>query len=224
MKRLLIMTLLLGATGAVANGEEYRGFRTYNLSCDSEQSNLKYCRLRTDTVGVIKQKTTSGSKCNFGETWGYSSRYIWVNDGCAADFIVFEDMEGDDYKHIMCQSINYQVGTCPTREFVDPSSLRLVIQTSSSTCRLYESWGFDYDQWIDGDYLWTTDGCSGLFTYKAREVEPGIDPEPRPIEPSPPSPGIGPSPEPTPPSNGDFPPVEDGPIIVNPGPPVLMNP
>jgi hypothetical protein len=37
---------------------------------------------------VHLQTQHSRSECREGSSWGYTSEYIWVNNGCRADFRV----------------------------------------------------------------------------------------------------------------------------------------
>ena len=57
----------------------------YNIYCASDNGGRNNCP--TDTRGgvqLIRQR--SGSPCDFGRTWGYDRRGIWVDRGCRADF------------------------------------------------------------------------------------------------------------------------------------------
>src|ERR1700733_1744525 len=57
----------------------------YNIYCASDNGRRNVCP--TDTRGgvqLIRQR--SGSACDFGRTWGYDRRGIWVDRGCRADF------------------------------------------------------------------------------------------------------------------------------------------
>ena len=57
------------------------------IRCESKNHQYKECRI--DTHGYVRlQKQTSRSKCIQGRTWDYDRRGIWVDDNCAADFVV----------------------------------------------------------------------------------------------------------------------------------------
>lgn len=185
MKRSLAVGFWTGFVllSANAQGQAYRGFRTYHLTCESENHRYKICEFRKEVAGAKIYERTSGSECDLGENWGYSSRYLWVSDGCAANFMVFEDVAEDGYEHVLCGSVNYQVGKCFIADAMKPYSLQLVVQLSRSTCKQDLTWGQDSDSWTGRDYVWTSDGCEGLFVYnkasESNEVEiPPVDFDP----------------------------------------------
>jgi hypothetical protein len=57
----------------------------YNIYCASDDGRRTICP--TDTRGGVRVvRQVSGSPCDFGRTWGYDRRGIWVDRGCRADF------------------------------------------------------------------------------------------------------------------------------------------
>ena len=57
----------------------------YNIYCASDNGGRQVCP--TDTRGGVRiVRQVSGSPCDFGRTWGYDHRGIWVDRGCRADF------------------------------------------------------------------------------------------------------------------------------------------
>jgi hypothetical protein len=57
------------------------------IRCESRGMGYRYCRVDTDNrVELIDQY--SMSRCREGRSWGYDSRGIWVDRGCAAEFRV----------------------------------------------------------------------------------------------------------------------------------------
>jgi len=55
------------------------------IECRSSGYRYNYCRADTgNRVELIRRN--SGSACDFGRSWGYDNRGIWVDNGCAATF------------------------------------------------------------------------------------------------------------------------------------------
>jgi hypothetical protein len=54
-----------------------------------ESSNYQYNMCRVDTHGFVRlQRQISRTDCRQGRNWDYDRRGIWVDDGCAAEFLV----------------------------------------------------------------------------------------------------------------------------------------
>jgi hypothetical protein len=71
-----MLVLLLCAVRAHAAGE---------IECRSSGYRYNYCRVDTDNrVELVRR--SSGSSCDYGRSWGYDNRGIWVDNGCAATF------------------------------------------------------------------------------------------------------------------------------------------
>lgn len=61
--------------------------RGYSVNCSSDDGRRKFCEVDTrDGVRLVRQ--VSGSPCRLNETWGFTSRGIWVDRGCRAEFQV----------------------------------------------------------------------------------------------------------------------------------------
>jgi hypothetical protein len=59
--------------------------RAGEIECRSSGYRYSYCPADTDNrVDLIRQ--SSGSSCDYGRSWGYDNRGIWVDNGCAATF------------------------------------------------------------------------------------------------------------------------------------------
>lgn len=62
-------------------GQDFAG----QLRCESRNNRYQQCNVPTSNrVELIRR--LSGKKCNQGRQWGYSDNYIWVNNGCRAEF------------------------------------------------------------------------------------------------------------------------------------------
>ena len=161
----LLVTILSGSAHGI-----YKGFRSYSLHCASENYNPSYCQFRGKSLGAVKKQTLSGASCDYGKSWGFSSHHAWVHSGCELELKVFEDVEGDDYQHALCQSIDYQVGKCKINEPIQ--QMEMVVQLSGAACIEDVTWGYGWDEWLGSDVLWVLDGCSAIFRF--RPLEPSI--------------------------------------------------
>jgi hypothetical protein len=55
--------------------------------CESEGFEYKHCP--ADIQGGVRlSRQLSDTTCRQGENWGYDRRGIWVNNGCAGEFVV----------------------------------------------------------------------------------------------------------------------------------------
>ena len=58
-------------------------------------SNFRYNYYRIEIRGRVELvNQLSQSACDYGRSWGYDSGGIWVDDGCAAEFDIFDQNEG----------------------------------------------------------------------------------------------------------------------------------
>ncbi|MBX3726583.1 MAG: DUF3011 domain-containing protein [Xanthomonadales bacterium] len=58
------------------------------VRCESDRYRYRMCPVRVGRRGVELLRQTSRTRCEFGRTWGWDRRGIWVDGGCAADFRV----------------------------------------------------------------------------------------------------------------------------------------
>ncbi|HRK71036.1 MAG TPA: DUF3011 domain-containing protein [Micropepsaceae bacterium] len=84
------------ALAALAFASSPAEARSQIISCGSGGYSYNYCPIDTrGGVDVYRQK--SSSPCEYGSTWGYDRRGIWVDQGCRADFIVGAGHAQDNY-------------------------------------------------------------------------------------------------------------------------------
>lgn len=57
------------------------------IRCESEDNQFRSCRADARR-GVEIYRQISRTPCRFRTNWGYDARGIWVDRGCAADFVV----------------------------------------------------------------------------------------------------------------------------------------
>jgi len=57
------------------------------IKCKSEHFDYRKCRI--DTHGYVRlSRQLSKTNCRQGRNWDFDRRGIWVDDGCAAEFVV----------------------------------------------------------------------------------------------------------------------------------------
>ena len=54
------------------------------IRCESRGSRYEQCNVRTDNRVELVRRL--GGTCNSGRQWGYTTNYVWVNNGCRAEF------------------------------------------------------------------------------------------------------------------------------------------
>ncbi len=71
-----------GYAGAVPvqPGNDFAG----TVRCESRSGRYQQCSVTTH--GRVELARRLGGTCNAGRQWGYTANYIWVNNGCRADF------------------------------------------------------------------------------------------------------------------------------------------
>jgi hypothetical protein len=108
----------------------------------------------------------STNPCRPNETYGQSSGYIWVDEGCRAEFEVTQPGLGSGnggnggVTRITCESQNNAQRGCP---YPSGSTVRFASQISSQPCVLNQSYG------ISANYVWVAHGCRAVF-----EVSSGV--------------------------------------------------
>ena len=133
----------------------------YNIYCASDNGRRNVCP--TDTrngVRIVRQ--VSGSPCDFGRTWGYDRRGIWVDRGCRADFQIGGgggggggwQPGGPGVQVINCSSDDMRRRFCPVRT---SGGVRLIRQRSDADCLFNRTWGYDHRG------IWVARGCRADF-------------------------------------------------------------
>jgi hypothetical protein len=60
--------------------DDYAGM----IRCESRSNRYQQCNVATnDRVELVRRL---GGRCNAGRQWGYTASYVWVNNGCRAEF------------------------------------------------------------------------------------------------------------------------------------------
>ena len=146
------------------------------IRCES-RGGRRECR-STEPIGrVVLRKQLSLSSCEEGQTWDYTREYIWVDNGCRADFDVIalrrDDRDerygdrdrGDRDRNrergtiVNCESIDGRRHFC---EADTRLGVRLDRQISGRDCVQGRNWGFNERG------IWVDDGCRADFIVGGR--------------------------------------------------------
>jgi hypothetical protein len=134
----------------------------YNIYCASDDGRRNVCP--TDTRGGVQLvRQRSDAPCDFGRSWGYSSRGIWVDRGCRADFQIGGGGGGNGggwqpggggAQVVSCSSDDMGRHNCPANT---RGGVRLVRQRSDADCIYNRTWGYDRRG------IWVDRGCRADF-------------------------------------------------------------
>lgn len=69
-------------------GQGWGGQQGEIVRCESDRYRYRLCPVRIGRRGVELLRQTSRSRCEFGRSWGWDRRGIWVDEGCAGEFRV----------------------------------------------------------------------------------------------------------------------------------------
>ena len=162
----LIATSMILLCSSIASADE-------RVRCESTDGHRRRCA--HETLGrVTISRQLSISACVEGESWGYDDEFIWVTDGCRAEFLIEGDREGRDregdhdrgehydrdrYRTITCESKDNRNHLC---EVDTRFGVELTRQLSISDCTYRSSWGYN-DRGV-----WVSNGCRAEFTIRIR--------------------------------------------------------
>jgi Protein of unknown function (DUF3011) len=131
----------------------------YNIYCSSDNGRRNVCP--TDTRGGVQLvRQISGSPCDFGRSWGYDRRGVWVDRGCRADFRIGSGGGGGGWQPgpgtqvVNCSSEDMRRRYCPVNT---KGGVRLVRQRSDANCQYGSTWGYDHRG------IWVDRGCRADF-------------------------------------------------------------
>lgn len=80
---IVVSTATLGADERSRTAADERIVR-----CESRNYRYRYCRVDTENRASLVSQVSPLARCELGRTWGYDSRGIWVDRGCAGEFRV----------------------------------------------------------------------------------------------------------------------------------------
>jgi hypothetical protein len=133
---------------------------TTRVTCESKRGDRQQCAVPAGSrIRLARQLSTN--PCRPNETYGQASSYIWVDEGCRAEFEVTQPGDGagpgggaGGVTRITCESPNNAQRSCP---FPSGSTVRLASQLSSQPCILNQTYG------LSATYVWVTRGCGAVF-------------------------------------------------------------
>jgi len=125
------------------------------ITCSSDDMHRHTCEVDA-RGGAQLVRQISGSPCEFGRSWGYDARGIWVDRGCRAEFQVGNVSFGgwESGYDIYCASDDGSRHFCPARTDM---GVRLSRQRSGSECILGRTWGYTRRG------VWVDQGCRADF-------------------------------------------------------------
>jgi len=149
MRKLLLIActaVLLTATAEAQN----------TVRCESTDG--KYIECRTNSMNRITlSRQLSDSTCVENKSWGYRDNFVWVDNGCRAEFNLNENSFSTPVsadRLVVCESRNNGRNTCRTAV---TGGVTLVRQLSDNACIRGKSWG------INQRGVWVDKGCRAQF-------------------------------------------------------------
>ncbi|MBU8974722.1 DUF3011 domain-containing protein [Lysobacter sp. MMG2] len=159
------------ASGGGWNGGGGNGGDGRTVRCDSNDNRYRQCAIDGRGARLVRQY--SKSPCVEGRSWGVGRGFVWVNDGCRAEFASGSGWGGgngggwgggDGGGHgggwnnpgqtLYCGSDDNRPRRCNVTVRRDA---RLVRQASKAACVEGRSWGWD------NNGVWVSNGCRGDF-------------------------------------------------------------
>lgn len=132
------------------------------LRCESGDNQPREC-LADTRGGVRLTRRLSRSSCDQGQDWGYTRDYVWVSNGCRAEFALGGGDHGGwgdrggwggNGRMIQCESIDNRQNHCGARVRY---GVRLQRQLSGTRCVEGRNWGWDRGG------IWVGGGCRAQF-------------------------------------------------------------
>lgn len=154
----------LGRGGGGWDGGNGGGHDGRTVRCDSNDNRYRQCAIEGRRVALVRQY--SKSPCIEGRTWGVGRGFVWVNDGCRAEFASGSGggWGGGDWnghgpgwgagQTLYCGSDDHRQRRC---NVTIRRAARLTRQMSKAACIEGRSWGWDRGG------IWVSNGCRGDF-------------------------------------------------------------
>lgn len=124
------------------------------VECRSQNYQYKECPVPWARAELVRR--FSERECVEGQTWGQGRGFVWVHQGCAANFGEAQ-YGGSGWQpgrgEIACNSERNRYQECRTNW----RDAKLIRQTSSTQCVEGQTWGFRRGM------LWVDRGCAGVF-------------------------------------------------------------
>jgi hypothetical protein len=84
----LVLALGLGTVPQGAVDEATTAVDERTIRCESRNYRYRYCPANTENRASLVSQVSPFARCELGRTWGYDSRGVWVDRGCAGEFRV----------------------------------------------------------------------------------------------------------------------------------------
>lgn len=148
------MLIVLLFTAAIAAAQSSNGPAA--VICESTNGHRHVCNVDI-THGISLARQLSAESCVRDRTWGVSSKGIWVDHGCRAEFVLSSSvpLASPNERTLVCESLNGNVARCP---IATAYGVRLTRQLGRADCALGRDWGFDKDG------IWVKNDCRAEFT------------------------------------------------------------
>ena len=143
-------------SGGWDNGNDWGNSR---ITCESNNSQYRECRTNFRGPAQLYRRLSNNS-CDAGRDWGSRSGYVWVRNGCRAEFYDSYGSNngggwGNNNYSVTCSSEGSNYKTCAwDARYGSP---RLIQQLSRQSCISGRTWGYD------SRGLWVSDGCRARF-------------------------------------------------------------
>jgi hypothetical protein len=148
----------ISARPTTPGGPGYGG-ATRRLTCGSPVGNQVQCQTGGYASSVRLVRDLSGNnRCRQGQSWGYTSAYVWTKAGCRGDFEVAYGNAGGPVsgnRRLTCGTGTTSQAQCPTGGYA--TSVRLVRDLSGNRCRQNTNWGYT------DSFIWTNAYCRAEF-------------------------------------------------------------
>lgn len=139
--------------------DDYGYGNNNRVTCESVSNQYRECRTNFRGPAQLYRKISSSS-CDLNRDWGTRSGYVWVRNGCRAEFYDSYGNGngngwGDSNYTVTCTSDGSDFKTCYwDHRYGSP---RVVRQISKKACISGRTWGYD------NRGLWVNDGCRAVF-------------------------------------------------------------
>ena len=142
---------------AAPRGGYHGAFRppAQQIACESVRFRRQQCA--ADTRGGVRLLQQTGGQCVRGQTWGSTSRAVWVTNGCRGIFAVIGGHDGGGARPpagrlIVCESWQFRPQRCAAAVHRRPR-----IEVIAGSCVERRTWGWDRRG------LWVKGGCRARF-------------------------------------------------------------
>ena len=108
MKTIFFGLFVLAASSYADHND---GGEPYRIECESSDYQYRACTTPTEIQVVKLESQASIYTCTYGETWGFTDRYVWVDRGCHGIFVVTPKPK-IVVRQISCSSSHYKYTTC----------------------------------------------------------------------------------------------------------------